>query len=535
MHASVRPSRGSFVRFLTMFAGMAVTATASAQITIDDQFGAGGIARTGIATATEFWNDVVVQPDGRIIAVGARSTSTGAGTRNFLVARFLPSGAPDTSFQAGGVIEIDFGVDRFDTATSVALLPDGRILVAGNSQKLATVTTTQGTTFGAYSDIAIVRLNANGGVDTTFGSGGFVRTDLSSGLDDTAARLLVLPGGAIRVAGNFGLNPGNRNVINWALVGYTPGGALDPAFGVQGRQTLVFNPTFSTASASDAALFNNQITVVGTEGTNMVAARFDAVTGAQDASFGTSGIRTIAFAPAAGSPPGNQTTRALSIAIQDDGRAVLVGSGEFFDFNFDTFGPTMIFAARLTAAGAIDPTFSGFPNNSIPGQFPRVNSAGGRLVITDSGGIRTLNPSTGAPVLASPALAISIAQIATRPETGVLAVGSISGEAGVQRLVIDSVAPSPPAAPTSLAAPLVSARSVRLTWRDNSSNETSFRLERASTSTFSDVVVRAELPANTASFTDETRPGTTYYYRVRAANAAGSSVSNALRVVTPRR
>ena len=69
--------------------------------------------------------DLALQPDGKIVVAGA----TSAGTRDMLVARFQPAGVLDTTFGVGGVPTVDFGGN--DAATGVALLPDGRILVAG--------------------------------------------------------------------------------------------------------------------------------------------------------------------------------------------------------------------------------------------------------------------------------------------------------------------------------------------------------------------------------------------------------------------
>ncbi len=80
-----------------------------------------------------------------------------------------------------------------------------------------------------------------------------------------------------------------------------------------------------------------------------------------------------------------------------------------------------------------------------------------------------------------------------------------------------------PAVPSGLVAGTASASSIQLTWTDNASDETSYFVERslASGSGFTQI---ASLPAGTVSHTDlGLSAGTTYYYRVRAANAIGSS------------
>ncbi len=81
----------------------------------------------------------------------------------------------------------------------------------------------------------------------------------------------------------------------------------------------------------------------------------------------------------------------------------------------------------------------------------------------------------------------------------------------------------PPAAPTGLAASASSSSSIRVSWTDASSNETGFKIERAPApgTSFSQIAVAA---ANATSYDDTGRaPSTTYFYRIRSANAAGDS------------
>ncbi len=80
---------------------------------------------------------------------------------------------------------------------------------------------------------------------------------------------------------------------------------------------------------------------------------------------------------------------------------------------------------------------------------------------------------------------------------------------------------SVPAAPTALAAAAASASQINLSWTDNSTNETGFKVERASAAAgpFTQIAT-----TTAASFSDSgLSEATTYYYRVRATNAAGDS------------
>ncbi|MBN1671109.1 MAG: fibronectin type III domain-containing protein [Kiritimatiellae bacterium] len=81
----------------------------------------------------------------------------------------------------------------------------------------------------------------------------------------------------------------------------------------------------------------------------------------------------------------------------------------------------------------------------------------------------------------------------------------------------------PPAAPSSLAASATSSTAIKVTWTDNSSDETQFKVERSldGSSGWSQIAAPG---ANTTVYTDSgLSAGTKYYYRVRAANSAGNS------------
>jgi len=66
----------------------------------------------------------------------------------------------------------------------------------------------------------------------------------------------------------------------------------------------------------------------------------------------------------------------------------------------------------------------------------------------------------------------------------------------------DRVVPSAPAAPSDLVATMASDTQTGLTWTDNSSNENSFRITRATDTAFTQNVATFNVPANTTSFAD---------------------------------
>ena len=93
--------------------------------------------------------------------------------------------------------------------------------------------------------------------------------------------------------------------------------------------------------------------------------------------------------------------------------------------------------------------------------------------------------------------------------------------------------PQAPAAPSGLAATAASASRINLSWTDNSNNESSFRVERCQgvePCTFAEI---ASVAADTVSHADTgLAADTTYTYRIRAVNTAGSSVSSTASATT---
>ena len=88
-----------------------------------------------------------------------------------------------------------------------------------------------------------------------------------------------------------------------------------------------------------------------------------------------------------------------------------------------------------------------------------------------------------------------------------------------------TVGVSTPTAPTGLSTTSLSQSQIFLQWTDNSSNETGFKIERATNSSFTlNLTQVATTAANATGYTDSgLSAGTVYYYRVRATNAAGNS------------
>jgi uncharacterized delta-60 repeat protein len=134
-------------------------------------------------------------------------------------------GAIDTSFAAGKLI--DAFSDRDDYVEAMALQADGRLVVAGHT----TVT-------GSGTDFAVVRYLRDGGLDTSFGTGGRLTTAIAAGTRTDDARAVALDAqGKILVAGT---SDGGATGQDFALVRYNADGSLDAGFGDGGKVVTSF-------------------------------------------------------------------------------------------------------------------------------------------------------------------------------------------------------------------------------------------------------------------------------------------------------
>jgi uncharacterized delta-60 repeat protein len=211
---------------------------------------------------TDIARVVLVQPNGRIVVAGG-----GAATDSFCVARLRTNGLLDTTFGSGGKRKVDFGADN-ESAYAAALQLDGKIVLAGDS----------------HLRVAVARLKPNGSLDTTFSGDG--KKVFSWGALSRAMAVLVLPNGKIRLAGFSGPEGGNIQVAR-----LNANGALDTTFGTGGKAPVDFGgDDFGLAMARQA---NGRILVAGRSSAGgAVVARLRA-NGALDPDFGGDGRVTL--------------------------------------------------------------------------------------------------------------------------------------------------------------------------------------------------------------------------------------------------
>ncbi|NNF56640.1 MAG: T9SS type A sorting domain-containing protein, partial [Rhodothermaceae bacterium] len=189
--------------------------------TLDDTFGTNGEVLIDVAGDDDRAYAVALQPDGKVVLAGY--TYDGS-QYDWLFLRLEADGAPDPSFGTDGVVVMDFdGLNDF--ALDCVLQPDGKILAAG-----------VGSGNGATSSFALVRLQADGSLDSSFGAGGIATVDFT-GLSARASALLLQPDGKIVAAGRTETGAGGDDTLDFAIARLNPDGTLDTAFGSGGRQT----------------------------------------------------------------------------------------------------------------------------------------------------------------------------------------------------------------------------------------------------------------------------------------------------------
>ena len=185
---------------------------------VDTTFGSSGTVRTSFGYFAGA-GSVVVQPDGRVVAVGGTQSHdfSNGGVQDLAIARYNANGSLDTTFGVGGKAVTDAGDGRAETFNAVALQPDGKIVAAGESG-------------GRF---VVVRYNTNGTPDTTFGPDHSGVVLVTAGGDATA--LAIQSDGRILLGGYTGYNP--TDYQKWALARLNPDGTLDGAFGIGGVVT----------------------------------------------------------------------------------------------------------------------------------------------------------------------------------------------------------------------------------------------------------------------------------------------------------
>ncbi|MCX6034915.1 MAG: delta-60 repeat domain-containing protein, partial [Chloroflexi bacterium] len=184
---------------------------------LDPTFGQGGLV-TANMYRNSYGTSVALQPDGKIVVAGDVLVSTNSPQFDFGLTRYNTDGSLDTTFGSNGIVVTDFD-NTTDYGYGVAIQTDGKIVLAGSST----------TGYNGYY-YALVRYNTDGSLDTTFGTGGKVSTDLGGGM---CYGIVLQTDDKIVVTGQASDGAYNP-AYGIGLVRFNSDGSLDNTFGDNG-------------------------------------------------------------------------------------------------------------------------------------------------------------------------------------------------------------------------------------------------------------------------------------------------------------
>lgn len=310
--------------FLFLLIGLFLNISVFGQPELDTSFGSAG--KSVVSGFLGGVQDIAIQPDNKIVFVGKCYTIDGP--YNVCLGRRNEDGTTDTTF--GGAPRPGFALTRITGASAsdgwqsngVALQNDGKIVVVGSSS------------FGAFSTtIIVVRYNANGTLDTTFGTNGVVRT--SYDLNNFSQKVAIQPDGKIVMVGYVKLSD---YAYQQLIVRYNSNGTLDETFSNDGFVYLEI-PGNYTSGLDIAIQPDGKILTGGVIWTNpanpspssaamLVRLNRD---GTFDTTFDGDGIKTVAIGTSATFYYGF-----TSIAVQGDGKILgLCTNKKLYRFNSD--------------------------------------------------------------------------------------------------------------------------------------------------------------------------------------------------------
>jgi uncharacterized delta-60 repeat protein len=187
---------------------------------LDRTFGSDGKVITDWSGVLDIARAVAILPDGRIVAAGTAYVSDSRPLPWYgVIARYHKDGSLDTTFGARGKVMTD--ASNISDISALVIQSDGKIIAAGGSQAT-----------GSSGDFGLVRYNDDGSLDSTFGAGGKVTTAFGPWRDRVFA-LSLQPDGKIVAGGDTESREDGGSAFG--LARYHRDGSLDTSFGFGGK------------------------------------------------------------------------------------------------------------------------------------------------------------------------------------------------------------------------------------------------------------------------------------------------------------
>jgi uncharacterized delta-60 repeat protein len=349
----------------------------------DNTYDNDGIATTNIET--DFVNGIALQPDGKLVVCG-RVFLAADPPLKFLSVRFTTSGALDPTYNGTGWVSTRVAPIGVSGAAAALIQSDGKIVLAGFNEDLPD------------ADMALARYTTTGALDPTFDIDGLLTVELGN-TSERAAKIALQPDGKIVAVGDSF----SAGFLDATLERFNANGTIDTSFGSQGSVAIHFPDENSWASDVEIQADGKIVVAVNSfEHGKYIVARFDS-TGDLDSTFGNAGIAVVQvgatndvvydlaiqadgkIVAAGGSfdttsdnslirlnsngspdtsfgsmgkvriPDGDLSQVIRSIAIDGSGR-IYAAAG---NLSGSSTGNTQFTVMRLSSTGSLDPTFGG--------------------------------------------------------------------------------------------------------------------------------------------------------------------------------
>ncbi|MEP7109991.1 MAG: hypothetical protein ABI760_18495, partial [Ferruginibacter sp.] len=296
---------------------------------LDISFGVDGKQATDFGGLTnETAISIAIQTNGKIILGGYTMDGTNI---NFAIARYDANGIPDSSFSVDGKLITDFGNTSNDYINNIVIQNDGKLIVLGYTGN------------GINTYVAAARYDVNGNADNSFDNDGVLTDHISQG--STIYTCTAIQANGKILSAGYSWNGSN---YDFALVRYNTDGLLDSSFSGDGKLLTDFNSSDDRVGAI-AIQTDGRILVAGSASDNFGLARYN-TDGSLDLTFDHDGMQTSDF---------GSTDFANSIAIQRDGK-ILAGGTALARYN-----PNGSLDSSFDADGKLATAFdSNYPFNS---------------------------------------------------------------------------------------------------------------------------------------------------------------------------
>ncbi|NRB39387.1 MAG: hypothetical protein HRU20_13110 [Pseudomonadales bacterium] len=289
---------------------------------VDTTFADAGVLAFPVGSVSSAPKDIIQLADGKLLLLG--SFVNDVNTEDVFLARLMPDGSLDTVFADQGFFRHTLN-NSYANEFSLAISPGGAIYIAVNQH--------QGS---AGEDIKILRLLADGKLDTDFGQGtGIVVVDFNNGVERPTDMVFTAEGKLLVVGHQYSSGLDNDVMLVMQLLA---DGQLDNDFGVQGKVEIA-NNLYPKRVFIDA---QQRIVLPGFNYTNSGSDIYTTrllPNGSIDTSFGNLGYSQIDF---------NGTRElAYDALLQPDGKLLI--SGAVQDNDKDN-----LFVLRLDEDGQLD-------------------------------------------------------------------------------------------------------------------------------------------------------------------------------------